>query len=204
VVNFPDFFRDRRKVAAIVIAILAIIAILAVTWVQAPDLWTSAGLRRDPKLTSYIDTLHALVIEQHPQNLTSWRVTWLNNTAVKVTWGYTYYGAVNASAGKTVNATESTAANTTGNQTQLVRYDESFVMTNFFSTRAASAYVNLTKSNYTLMNTTYYRGGAYQQAFGSPPATFADYKQVRGAQGNFIWQFDQFVQAGSCQRTYAT
>jgi hypothetical protein len=204
VVNLPGFLRDRRKVAAIVIAILAILAILAVSWVQAPDLWSSAGLRRDPRLTTYVDTLNALVIEQHPQNLTSWRVTWLNNTAVKVTWGYTYFGAVNASAGKTVNATESTSNATTGNQTQPIRYDESFVMTNFFSTRAASTYVNHINSNFTLLNTTYYRGGAYERAFGSPPATFADYKQVRGAQGNFIWQFDQFVQVGSCMRTYAT
>ena len=220
-VNLLNFFKDRKKVAAIGAAIIIILAIVAVSWIYAPDFWAGLGLRRDPKLEAYVDKLHSLVIEQHPQNLTGCHVAWLNNTAVKVTWGYNYLGPVNA----TVNQTESAAANTSGNvgipvvnttgnqtspatanttgtQTRILHYDESFVMTNFFSPTAASAYVGKINSNYTLVKTTYSSHGTFEQAFGHPPSTFAEYKKVKGATGYFIWQFDQFTQVGSLTRTY--
>lgn len=223
-VRFPDFLQD-RKLAAIVIAIIIFLAIIAASWLFAPDYWASAGIRRDPRLETYVGELHTLVNEQHPQNLTSWHVTWLNNTAVKVAWGYTYYGrvnvtvneteratanttgnvgirAVNATTNATTNQTTPAAANATANQPQLVHYDEDFIMTNFFGTKAASAYVERINSNYTLMTSKFPAGGAFERAFGKQASTFAEYKQVVGSQGKFIWQFDQLVQVGSCARTY--
>lgn len=186
-VSLPAFFRTRNGViAAIVIAILLILAIFAVTWIVAPDFYTRLGLRHDVSLEKYVDTLHSVTLEQHPQNLTAWSVTWLNTTAVRVSWAFTYLGQ----------------GNETNNQTRLILYEESFVMTNFFGTKSASAYVGGINSTYKLMNTTYGSGGAFERAFGHPASTYAEYKDQAG-QGNFIWQFDQFAQVGSLTRTYS-
>jgi len=162
------------------------VAIFAVTWTYAPGFYTGLGLRHDASLENYVNALHSVAIQQYPQNLTGWSVTWLNSTAVSVSWGFTYLGP----------------GNETNNQTRLILYEESFVMTNFFGTKTASTYVGSINSTYTLTNATYGSGSAYQQAFGPPPSTFAEYKDPAG-QGNFIWQFDQFVQVGSLTRTYS-
>jgi hypothetical protein len=168
--------RTRRGViAVIVIAILLILAIFAVTWLYAPDIYTSVGLRHDASLEKYVDALHSLAIEQHPNNLTVWRVTWLNSTAVRVTWAFTYFREGNASSNQTGLATSNATSNP-----KLVTYDESFVMTDFFGTKAATSYVASINSTYTLMNTTYGRGGAFERAFGLLASTFADFKQVNG------------------------
>jgi hypothetical protein len=189
--NLPPFLRKRRNVIAIIIiAILLILALIAATWVYAPDIYTSVGLRHDASLEKYVDALHALATEQHPNNLTKWSVTWQNSTAVKVSWAFTYFAPVNET-------------NATGNLTRLITYDENFVMTDFFGTKTATTYVASINSSYSLMNTTYEGpGGAFVQAFGHTPSTFADFKQVNGTRGLFIWQFDQFVQVGSLTRTY--
>jgi hypothetical protein len=184
-VNLPAFFKTRNGViAAIGIVILLILAIFAVTWIGAPGIYTGLGLRHDAALEKYLDTLHSAALDQHPQNLTAWSVTWLNSTAAKVNWAFTYVGP----------------GNETNNQTRLILYQESFVMTNFFGTKTASAYVGSINSTYKLMNTTYGSSGAFERAFGHPPSTFAEYKDQAG-QGKFIWQFDQFVQVGSLIRT---
>ena len=186
-VSLPAFFRTRKGViAAIAIAIILIVAIFAVTWTAAPDFYTGLGLRPDASLENYVNALHSTAIEQHPQNLAGWSVTWLNSTAVRVSWGYTYLGP----------------GNETNNQSRIILYQENFVMTDFFGTNTASAYVKSINSTYKLMNTTYGTGGAYDRAFGHPPSTFADYQDQAG-QGHFIWQFDQFVQVGSLTRTYS-
>jgi hypothetical protein len=162
------------------------VAIFAVTWTVVPDVYTGLGLRHDVALENYVNALHSTAIDQHPQNLTAWSVTWLNSTAARVNWAFTYVGPGNA----------------TNNQSRIILYSESFVMTDFFGTKTASIYVGSINSTYTLTNATYGSGGAYQQAFGPPPSTFAEYKDPAG-QGNFIWQFDQFVQVGSLTRTYS-
>ena len=161
-------------------------AIFAVTWTVVPDVYTGLGLRHDVALENYVNALHSTAIDQHPQNLTAWSVTWLNSTAARVNWAFTYVGPGNA----------------TNNQSRIIQYSESFVMTDFFGTKTASTYVGSINSTYTLTNATYGSGSAYQQAFGPPPSTFAEYKDPAG-QGNFIWQFDQFAQVGSLTRTYS-
>jgi hypothetical protein len=190
--SIPPFLRTRKGVIAVIaIVIFLILALFAVTWIYTPDIYTGVGLRNDASLEKYVNALHSVAVEQHPNNLTAWRVTWLNSTAVKVSWAFTYFAQTNAT-----NATE--------NQSKLIRYDESFIMTDFFGTKTATSYVQSINSTYTLMNTTYEGpGGAYVRAFGHTPSTFADFKQVNGTRGLFIWQFDQFVQVGSLTRTYA-
>ncbi len=180
------FFRTRNGIAAIGIVIVVILAIFAVTWVYYPNFYVGLGLRHDPSLESYVNELHSTVTNEHPQNLTSWSVTWLNSTAVNVSWGYTYLGP----------------GNETNNQSRIVLYQESFVTTDFYGANTASSYVGSINSTYTLLNTTYGSGGAFEQAFGHPPSTFAAYYDKAG-QGNFIWQLDQFVQVGSLTRTYS-
>jgi hypothetical protein len=186
-VSLPAFFRTRKGIiAAVAIAIILIGAIFAVTWTATPNFYTGLGLRPDASLENYVNALHAVALEQHPQNLTAWSVAWLNSTAVRVSWAYTYLGQ----------------GNETSNQTRIVLYSESFIMTDFFGTNLASAYVKSINSTYKLMITTYGTGGAYDRAFGHAPSTFADYQDTAG-HGNFIWQFDQFVQVGSLTRTYS-
>jgi hypothetical protein len=187
-VNIPPFLRTRNGIiAVIVIAVLLVGAIFALTWTYTPDVYIGLGLRHDASLEKYVDALHSLAVEEHPTNLTSWSVSWVNSTAVKVSWSFTYLGQ----------------GNETNNQSRLITYQESFVMTNFFGTKAASTYVGNINSSYTLMNTAYGSPGAYERAFGHSASTFAEYKQDHGPVGNFIWQFDQFVQVGSLTRTYA-
>jgi hypothetical protein len=159
---------------------------VALTWIYAPDFYTALGLRHDASLEKYVDALHAIAVDQHPNNLTTWQVTWPNNTAVKVSWAYTYLGQGNA----------------TDNQTRLVNYEETFLMTNFFGTKQAADHVGSISSNYTRMNTTTAVGGAYERAFGHTPSTFVEYNQIDKVRGNFIWQLDKFVQVGSLTRTY--
>jgi hypothetical protein len=189
-VSLPPFFRTRNGViAVIVVAVLLVVAAVALTWSYTPDVYSGFGLRHDASLEKYVGALHSVAVEQHPTNLTVWSVTWYNSTAVKVTWAFTYFGP----------------GNETSNQSRLITYQESFVMTNFFGAKSASAYVGSVNSNntYKLTTTTYGSPGAYERAFGHPPSTFAQYKKEEGPMGNFIWQFDQFVQVGSLTRTYA-
>jgi hypothetical protein len=183
------FFRTRNGIiAVIVIVILVVVAIVALTWIYSPDIYSAVGLRHDPSLEKYVNALHSVALEQHPTNLTVWSVSWYNSTAVKVTWAFTYLGQ----------------GNETTNQSKLITYQESFVMTNLFGTKSASAYVGrINNGTYKLTNASYGGGGAYERAFGHPASTFAEYKQEQGPVGNFIWQFDQFVQVGSLTRTYA-
>jgi hypothetical protein len=185
----PAFLRTRNGViAVIVIPALVIAALFALTWTYTPDVYSAVGLRHDASLEKYVTALHSLVIQQHQTNLTTWSVTWLNSTSVKVSWAFTYLGP----------------GNETSNRSQLVTYQEGFVMTNFFGTKAASAYIGrINNGTYRLTNASYGSGGAYDRAFGHPPTTFAEYRQDQGPVGNFIWQFDQFVQVGSLARTYA-
>ena len=135
----------------------------------------------DERLEKYLDILHDQATEAHAQNLTAWRVTWLNSTAAKVTWAYTYPEENNTSK----NAT----------------YQETFTMTRFFSTKAASSYVLQINSGYKVVSVTYGAGGAYERLKGNPPTTFINY-QDRAAQGKFIWQMDEFVQQGELTRTF--
>jgi hypothetical protein len=185
----PPFFRTRNGIiAVIVIAILVVVAIVALTWTYSPDIYSAVGLRHDPSLEKYVNALHSVALEQHPTNLTVWSVSWYNSTAVKVTWAFTYLGQ----------------GNETTNQSKLITYQESFVMTNLFGTKSASAYVGrINNGTYKLTNASYGGSGAYERAFGHPASTFAEYRQDQGPVGNFIWQFDQFVQVGSLTRTYA-
>jgi hypothetical protein len=186
------FLRTRNGVIATIgIVIILVAAIFAITWTVEPGFYVGLGLRHDPSLDSYVSALHSVALEQHPQNLTAWSVTWLNSTAVRVSWAYTYLGPGNET------------SNQTSNQTKIILYSESFVMTDFYGATTASAYVGSVNSTYKLMTTTYGAGGAYQQAFGRPPSTFAAYQDKAG-QGNFIWQLDQFVQVGSLTRTYSS
>jgi hypothetical protein len=183
-VSLAEFFGTRRgAITAIVIAVIVILAIVAATWTYDPQVYVGLGIRHDPSLDSYMNALHSTVIGQHPSNLTAWSVTWLNDTAVRVNWAFTYLAPVNE----------------TSNQSGTVLYKESFVMTDFYGTNLASAYVGSINSTYKLTNITY-TSGTYQQAFGYPPSTFAAYRDTAG-QGNFIWQFDQFVQVGSLTRS---
>lgn len=186
--NLSAFFRTRNGViSAIFIAVLLIVAIFAITWTAEPGFYMGLGLRHDPSLDSYVSALHSIALEQHPQNLTAWSVVWLNSTAVRISWAYTYLGS----------------GNETSNQSKITLYSESFVTTDFFGAKTASAYVGSVNSTYKLMTTTYGGGGAYQRAFGHPPSTFAAYQDTAG-QGHFIWQLDQFVQVGSLTRTYSS
>jgi hypothetical protein len=183
-VSLSEFFGTRNgAIAAIGIAAIVILAIFAATWIYDPQLYVGLGIRHDPSLDSYVNALHSTVIDQHPSNLTAWGVTWLNDTAVKVNWAFTYVAP----------------GNETSNQSTTTLYKESFVMTDFYGTNLASAYVGSINSTYNLTNITY-TAGAYQQAFGHPPSTFAAYRDT--GQGNFIWQFDQFVQVGNLARSY--
>ena len=186
-VSLPAFFRTRNGViAAIAVVIILVVAIFAVTWTATPGFYTGLGLRHDVSLENYVNALHSVVTAQHPQNLTAWSVTWLNSTAAKVDWAFTYVAPGNA----------------TTNQSKIILYSESFVMTDFFGTKEASAYVGSINGTYTNTNVTYPSGGAYQQAFGHTPSAFVEYKDTAG-QGNFIWQLDQFVQVGNLTRTYS-
>ena len=183
--NIIGFFRTRYGiVAAVGIAIVLIAAVFAVTWTTTPDVYTGLGLRHDASLDTYVTTLHTVALEQHPQNMTAWSVTWLNDTAVAVSWAYTYTGV----------------SNETSNQTKIILYSESFVMTDFFGAKAASAYVASINHTYYLVTNNYGSAGTFQRAFGHPPSTFAAYQDKTG-QGTFIWQLDQFVQVGSLTRT---
>jgi hypothetical protein len=153
-VSLPAFFKTRNGViAAIVIVIVLIVAVFAVTWTYTPNFYTGLGLRPDASLENYVNALHSVALQQHPQNLTGWGVTWLNSTAVSVSWGFTYLGP----------------GNETSNQTRIVIYQENFVMTDFFGTNFASAYVKTINSTYKLMNTTYGTGGAYNRPLDTPP-----------------------------------
>ena len=183
----PPFLRTRNgKIATVVGVILIVGAIVALSWIFLPDFYTALGLRHDASLEKYVDALHAIAVEQHPNNLTTWQVAWSNNTAVKVSWAFTY----------------PVPGNATDNQTRLVNYEETFLMTNFFGTKQAADHVASISSNYTLMNTTTAVGGAYERAFGHPPSTLVEYNQIDKVRGNFIWQLDKFVQVGSLTRTY--
>jgi hypothetical protein len=183
-VSLVEFFGTRKgAIAAIVIAVIVILAIVAATWTYDPQVYVGFGVRHDPSLDSYMNALHSTVIDLHPSNLTAWSVMWLNDTAVRVDWAFTYLAPVNE----------------TSNQSGTVIYKESFVMTDFYGTNLASAYVGSIDSTYKLTNITY-TSGAYQLAFGHPPSTFAAYRDTAG-QGNFIWQFDQFTQVGSLSRS---
>ena len=183
-VSLYEFFGTRKgAIAAIVIAVIVILAIVAATWTYDPQVYVALGIRHDTTLDSYINALHSTMISLHPSNLTAWSVTWLNNTAARVNLAFTYHGA----------------ANETSNQSSTILYKESFVMTDFYGTNLASAFVGSISSTYTLTNTTY-TSGAYQLAFGHPPSTFLEYRDTAG-QGNFIWQLDQFVQVGSLSRS---
>lgn len=97
------------------------------------------GLRHDPSLDSYVSALHSIALEQHPQNLSAWSVVWLNSTAVRISWAYTYLGS----------------GNETSNQSKITLYSESFVTTDFFGAKTASAYVGSVNSTYKLLTTTY-------------------------------------------------
>ena len=185
--RLPAFLTTRKGIFAVIAVVILLIAgFIALTWTYTPGFYTTLGLRHDTSLETYVGALHTVAIEQHPTNLTSWSVTWLNTTAVKVIWAYTYGG------------------NGTGGNGSVISYQESFVMTNCFGTKAASDYVgSLNNGTYRLMSTSYGGSGAYDLAFGHPPGTFAEYRQDQGPVGNFIWQFDEFVQVGSLTRTYA-
>jgi hypothetical protein len=182
------FFRTRNGIIAVAAVVILLIAVIfAVTWTAAPELYATLGLRHDTSLENYVNALHSVATEQHPTNLTAWSVTWLNSTAVRVSWAFTYTGP----------------ANETTNTPRLILYEESFVMTDFFGPKTASGYVSSINSPYKLVTSTYGTGGAYQRAFGHPASTFAEYQDKAG-QGHFIWQFDQFVQVGSLTRTYSS
>ena len=187
-VSLPPFFRTRNGIiAVIVIAVILVVSLIGLTWNYTPDLYSGVGLRHDASLEKYVNALHSVAVEQHPTNLTVWSVSWYNSTAVKVTWAFTYFGQANA----------------TSNQSKLITYQESFVMTNFFGAKSASAYVgNINNGTYKLTNASYGGSGAYELAFGRSPSTFAEYRKDEGPVGYFIWQFDQFVQVGSLTRTY--
>jgi hypothetical protein len=162
------------------IVILALASVLAVGCTQTSNT-DSQGIVHDSRLEQYLNVLHQTIQEGHPQNLTAWRITWLNSTAAKVTWSYTFPQEDNAS----LNAT----------------YQETFTITRFFSVKAASAYVLQINSGYKVVSVTYGAGGAYERFKGNPPATFISY-QDRAAQGKFIWQLDEFVQQGELTRTF--
>jgi hypothetical protein len=170
----------KKTVTSTIIVLLALAAVLVVGCTQTSNT-DSQGFVHDSRLEGYLDVLHQTIQEGHPQNLTAWRITWLNSTAAKVTWSYTYPQEDNASK----NAT----------------YQETFTITRFFSTKAASAYVLQINGGYKVVTVTYGAGGAYERFKGSPPTVFIDY-QDRAAQGKFIWQLDEFVQQGELSRTF--
>jgi len=170
----------KRTVAGGVIILLTFTAVLAAGCTQASNTDVQ-GFVHDSRLEGYLDILHQTLQDQHPQNLTAWRITWLNSTAAKVTWAYTYPQQDNASK----NAT----------------YQETFTITRFFSTKAASAYVLQINSGYKVVSVSYGAGGAYERFKGDPPGIYVAY-QDRAAQGKFIWQMDEFVQQGELTRTF--
>lgn len=170
----------KQIVVSGIIVLLALFLVLVAGCTQVLNTNTQ-GFVHDDRLESYLNTLHDVATEAHAQNLTAWRVTWLNSTTAKVTWAFTYPEEGNA----TKNAT----------------YQETFTMTRFFSTKAASAYVLQINSGYKVVSVTYGAGGAYERLKGSPPTTFISYED-RAGQGKFIWQMDEFVQQGDLTRTF--
>lgn len=142
----------------------------------------SQSFVHDERLEKYLNILHDMqATEMHKDNLTAWRVTWLNSTTAKVTWAFTYPQEDNAS--------------------KNVTYQETFTMTRFFSTKAASAYVLQINGGYKVVSVTYGAGGAYERLKGQPPTTFISY-QDRAGEGKFIWQMDELVQQGELTRTF--
>ena len=88
----------------IVSVVILIAAIFALTWIFLPDFYTGLGLRHDVSLENYLDKLHSTAVAQHPQNLTAWSVTWLNSTAARVNWAFTYVGRVNETTNQTTKS----------------------------------------------------------------------------------------------------
>jgi hypothetical protein len=170
----------KQTAASSVIILFTLIVVLTAGCTQVLNTNTQSVVH-DERLEKYLDTLHDQATQAHAQNLTAWRVTWLNSTAAKVTWAYTYPQEDNASK----NAT----------------YQETFNMTRFFSTKAATSYVLQVNSGYKVASVNYGAGGAYELLKGNPPTTFIAY-QDRAAQGKFIWQMDEFVQQGELTRTF--
>lgn len=170
----------KQTATSSIIVLLALAAVLVAGCTQTSNT-DAQGFVHDSRLEGYLDILHQTIMEGHPQNLTTWRVTWLNSTAAKVTWAYTY-------------PQENVSKNAT--------YQETFTVTRFFSTKAASAYVLQINSAHKVVSVTYGAGGAYERFNGNPPTTFIQY-QDRAGEGKFIWQMDEFVQVGSLTRTYA-
>jgi hypothetical protein len=170
----------KQAVTSGIIILFTLFVVLAAGCTQVLNPNTQ-GFVHDDRLEGYLNALHDVVTEAHPQNLTAWRVTWLNSTTAKVTWAFTYPEE--------------------GNATKNVTYQETFTMTRFFSAKAASSYVLQINGGYKVISVTYGSGGAYERLKGNPPTTFISYAD-RAGQGKFIWQMDEFVQQGELTRTF--
>jgi PBP1b-binding outer membrane lipoprotein LpoB len=164
------------------LVIIIVIGALAVAGCTTPATSPSPSpsATHDPLLEQYVDAFNQTMTERHPNNLTAWRVTWNNSTAVQIQDSFTYHPSY---------------SNTTTTQ-----YVETNTLIKFGSVDEATKYVDSHSQGYQLVSTKYNQTtnqtGAYQRLTGYAPTVYSSYTK----DGNSIEHIDQFVWVGEYSR----
>jgi hypothetical protein len=164
----------------IVIVALLIVASLSVAGCTK-SVTTTPATPPDPQLAHFIEVYNTTLRDEHPNNLTAWRVTPINASSVNITDAWTFPSSTNSA----VNLT----------------YSENVTLIRFSSPDAATTYVDNHSAGYRLVATSYpskLSPEANQRAKGNATTVYAIYDtgSSLGAPGNLIVQTDQYVWIG--------
>lgn len=158
----------KATVAVILITIVAL-AIAGCTSSTNPSPSASQAPLHDVALENYLTALQQL--EQQNYTIKAWNVSWKNSTTADL---------------------EFTAQNQTISSN--VTINTKVELIHFASPDAATDYVNsLNKTGYSLENTTYQQGGAYERARGHTPSIFKEY-QTNSGESFFSVSVDKIAQ----------
>ncbi len=160
----------KKATVAVILIIIVALAIAGCTIpTNNPSPSASQATLHDVALENYLTALQQ--IEQQNYTIKAWNVSWKNSTTADL---------------------EFTAQNqtTVSNATIYTKVE----LIHFASPDAATDYVNsLNKTGYSLENTTYQQGGAYERARGHAPSIFKEY-QTNSGESFFRVSVDKIAQ----------
>ncbi len=167
-----------------VTVILIVITSLAVAGCTTPTPGTSPSPSATPDshLARYVEEYTQSSRALHPNNMTTWRVTWNNSTAVQIQAAYTYQPPI-------------------PNTTTTFTYAETSTVLKFGSADDASQYAKSHASGYRLTRTNCTNAtatvlGLYTRAMGHRPTVCTQY--INGSRtGQYVEQYNEFVWVGN-------
>jgi hypothetical protein len=171
----------KEKLAAIVVFLMIVsLSVAGCTKIST----TAPAAQPGQQLAQYLENYNTTLKSEHPNNLTAWLVTPINNTSAQIQDAWTDA------------ASSTSAANIT--------YSENVTVMRFSSPDEATSYVNGHNAGYRLVATSYpskFSPEASQRAKGNATTAYTIYTTGNGigAPSKQIVQIDQLVWVGDYQ-----